>query len=80
MSQPTVPEKITVGISISLSGRFRLQGEQALRGVQLWVAYVNQRGGIYIEERAQSFPLELIAYDDRSKMDRAKDNVVRLLK
>lgn len=80
MSKPTVPEKITVGISISLSGKFRLQGVQALRGVQLWVAYVNQKGRIYLKQRAQSFPVELIAYNDRSKMDRAKDNVVRLLK
>jgi len=80
MSKPTVREKITVGISISLSGKFRLQGDQALRGVQLWVAYVNQKGGIYLEQRAQSLPVELIAYDDQSKMDRAKGNVIRLLK
>lgn len=80
MSKPTVPEKITVGISISLSGKLRLHGDQALRGVQLWVAYVNQKGGIYLKERAQSLPVELIAYNDQSKMDRAKDNVVRLLK
>ena len=80
MSKLRLPEKITVGISISLSGRFRLHGEQALRGVQLWVADVNQKGGIYLEQRAQSLPVELIAYDDQSKMDRAKDNVVRLLK
>ncbi|MBI2090255.1 MAG: ABC transporter substrate-binding protein [Deltaproteobacteria bacterium] len=80
MSRPTVPAKITVGISISLSGKFRIQGEQVLRGVQLWVAYVNQKGGLYIRQRAQSLPVELIAYDDRSKIDRAKDNVVRLLK
>jgi branched-chain amino acid transport system substrate-binding protein len=80
MSKPTVPEKITVGISISLSGKFRLQGVQALRGVKLWVAYVNQNGGIYLKEKAQSLPVEVIAYDDQSKTDRAKDNVVRLLK
>lgn len=80
MSKATLPEKITVGISIALSGKFRLQGDQALRGVQLWVAYVNQMGGIYLKERAQSLQVELIAYNDQSKMDRAKDNVVRLLK
>ena len=80
MSKPAVPEKITVGISISLSGKFHLQGIQALRGVQLWVTYVNQEGGIYLKERAQSLPVEVIAYDDHSKMDRAKKNVVRLLK
>ena len=80
MSKSAVPEKITVGISISLSGKFCLQGVQALRGIQLWVADVNQKGGIYLKERAQSLPIEVIAYNDQSKMDRAKDNVVRLLK
>jgi len=80
MSKPAVPEKITVGISISLSGKFCLQGVQALRGVQLWVAYVNQKGGIHLKERAQSLPVGVIVYNDQSKMDRAKDNVVRLLK
>jgi branched-chain amino acid transport system substrate-binding protein len=80
MPDPTVHEKISVGISISLSGRYRLQGEQVLRGVQLWVARVNQKGGIYIEERARSLPVELIAYDDRSKTDRAKENVAELIK
>jgi branched-chain amino acid transport system substrate-binding protein len=80
MPDPTVHEKITVGISISLSGKYRLQGEQVLRGVQLWIAHVNQKGGIYIKESARSLPVELIAYDDRSKTDRAKENVVQLIK
>ena len=80
MPQPTVHKKIIVGISISLSGKYRRQGEQALRGVRLWVAYANRNGGIYVKERAESLPVELIAYDDRSKIDRAKDNVAQLLK
>jgi branched-chain amino acid transport system substrate-binding protein len=80
MSKPAVCEKITAGISISLSGKFRLQGIEALRGVELWAAYLNHNGGIYLRERARSLPIEIIAYDDLSKKDRAKDNVVRLLK
>ena len=80
MPKATVHEKVTVGISISLSGKYRLQGEQVLRGVQLWVAYVKQKGGIYIKERARSLSVELIAYDDGSKIDRAKENVAQLLK
>lgn len=80
MSKSPLPKKITVGVSISLSGKFRLQGEQARRGIQLWVKHVNQQGGIYLNERAQSLPLRLIVYDDRSKTERAKGNVLRLLK
>ena len=77
---PRLAKKVTVGISVSLSGKFRAQGQQALHGIRLWVAYVNQHGGIHLADRAQSLPVELVAYDDRSKMDRAKDNVARLLK
>ncbi len=80
MSKVLSPQEITVGLSISLSGKFRLQGEQVFRGIRLWLLYVNQRGGIYLRDRAQSLPVRLIAYDDRSKIDLAKSNVVRLLK
>ncbi len=74
------PREITVGVSISLNGKFRLQGQQALRGIKLWVTAVNQQGGIYLKDRAQSLPVRLIVYDDRSKKDLAKSNVERLLK
>ncbi|HWP58417.1 MAG TPA: amino acid ABC transporter substrate-binding protein [Candidatus Acidoferrales bacterium] len=73
-------EKLTVGMSISLSGRLRLQAEQALRGVKLWVDYVTQRGGIYLNERARHVPVELVAYDDKSEVEQAKKNVARLIK
>ena len=33
-----------VGTSLSLSGRFRRQGEQALHGLQLWVEYARRAG------------------------------------
>ncbi|MCZ6624974.1 MAG: amino acid ABC transporter substrate-binding protein [Deltaproteobacteria bacterium] len=74
------PREITVGVSVSLSGKFRFQAEQALRGIKLWTKVVNQQGGIYLEDRAQSLPVQLIVYDDRSKTEPAKNNVVRLLK
>ncbi len=73
------PKEITLGLSISLSGKFRLQGEQALRGIQLWVEYVNQRGGIYLKDKALTRALRLIAYDDRSRKDLAASHVMRLL-
>lgn len=79
MSKLSLPREITVGVSLSLNGKFRLQGEQALRGIRLWVTYVNQQGGIYLRDRALSLPLRLIAYDDRSQRDLSAKNVLRLL-
>jgi len=36
---------VRVGVSLSLSGAFRLQGEQALSGLRLWTDYVADEGG-----------------------------------
>src|SRR5437762_2125754 len=38
--------EITAGLSVSLSGRFRIQGQQALNGLLLWQSWVNAHGGI----------------------------------
>jgi branched-chain amino acid transport system substrate-binding protein len=70
--------EITVGLSISLSGRFQLQGQHALNGHLLWQSYINGLGGIAfpsVEKRS----VRLIWYDDRSQISGAKNNVLRLL-
>lgn len=55
---------VNVGLSISLSGKYRRLGAQALEGVQLWAG----RSGA-----------ELFAYDDSSRKDLAIENARRLL-
>lgn len=71
-------QEILIGLSISLTGRFSLQGQQALNGIRLWKSYVNAQGGITIgaEERQ---PVRLVYYDDQSRVRRAQQNVLRLL-
>jgi ABC-type branched-subunit amino acid transport system substrate-binding protein len=39
-------DEIRAGVSLSLSGEFQLQGQDALRGVRLWVAYIERDEGI----------------------------------
>ena len=71
--------EIRVGFSISLSGKFQLQGRQALQGLLLWQSYINAQGGIAIrpgEKRA----VRLIWYDDHSRINGAWENVVQLLR
>jgi len=60
--------EILAGVSCSLSGRFGLQGRQALNGIALWVEY-----------SAPALPVRLIAYDDESRAAQARANVLRLL-
>ena len=55
---------LTVGISISLTGKYARQGLQALQGAQLWA----ERAGV-----------QLVYYDDESRSQRSADNARRLL-
>ena len=69
--------EVTLGLSISLAGRFEAQGRQAARGLQLWVAQVNNAGGLTL--RAGRRRVRLILSDDASRTDSALRNVERLL-
>lgn len=71
--------EITVGFSISLSGKFQLQGRQALQGFLLWQSYINAQGGIAIRD-GENRSVRLIWYDDHSRIGCARENVVRLLR
>ena len=46
-----------VGIPVSLSGQFRVQGRQALAGLQAWAEGVNRSGGLFIGELNASVPV-----------------------
>jgi branched-chain amino acid transport system substrate-binding protein len=59
---------ITVGAALSLTGRFAVQGEQAHRGLQLWVEDVNAAGGMVVPERGGSAPIRLLIHDDQSRV------------
>src|SRR3989304_4954592 len=60
--------EVLAGVSLSLSGRFRLQGQEALNGIRLWV------------DRTSPFlPLRLTVLDDESRSEQARENVLRLL-
>jgi branched-chain amino acid transport system substrate-binding protein len=75
MSRP----EITIGLSVSLSGKFHPQGQQALQGARLWRAYINAQGGIGVQN-GEKRSVRLIWYDDRSQINFARKNVCQLLK
>ena len=70
---------IRVGLSVSVSGRFKLQGQQALSGVLLWQSHANAQGGISINSGV-SRSVRLVWYDDGSRANRARDNVLQLIR
>jgi branched-chain amino acid transport system substrate-binding protein len=75
MSRP----EITIGLSVSLSGRVDPQGQQALQGIRLWQAYINAQGGIAVQN-GEKRSVRLIWYDDRSQISFVRRNVCQLLR
>src|SRR5229473_2816886 len=71
--------EVAVGLSISLTGRFRPQGQQALQGIRLWQSYINTQGGIAVRN-GEKRSVRLIWYDDRSQISFAQQNVFQLLR
>ncbi len=70
-------QKIKFGASISLSGRYKIQGKESFEGLCLWVKDTNQSGGISIKDK--KFPVELIHYDDESSKDKCQRLVEKLI-
>lgn len=70
---------IRAGVSLSLTGRYALQGRQALCGLQLWAAWVNEGGGLPVGGGAPPQSVLLEVSDDRGRIADAQKNVDRLL-
>jgi branched-chain amino acid transport system substrate-binding protein len=70
-------QKIKFGASISLSGRYKIQGKQSFEGLCLWVKDTNQSGGISL--KGKKFQVELIHYDDESSADKCQKLVEKLI-
>ncbi len=69
---------IKVGIPVSLSGQFSLQGQQTLAGIWAWVDDVNGAGGLAVRGVAQS--VELVYRDDESRRSRAAEITHELIR
>lgn len=70
---------ILAGASLSLEGRFALQGRQALRGLELWTTWINGAGGLAPAPGRALQPVCLRVYNDHSRVAEAQKNVHRLL-
>ncbi|MDO8613326.1 MAG: amino acid ABC transporter substrate-binding protein [Dehalococcoidia bacterium] len=72
-------DAIRFGATISTSGRYSLQGRQALAGLQAWAKATNVEGGVRISQLEGMLPVTLIHYDDAGSPERAVANVERLI-
>jgi len=72
-------DAIRFGATISTSGRYALQGRQALAGLQAWAKATKLEGGVRISQLEGMLPVTLIHYDDAGSPERAVANVERLI-
>jgi branched-chain amino acid transport system substrate-binding protein len=74
------PKSIRIGYAISLSGpNAQGAGITVLPNYRLWVKEVNAAGGIMLKSVGKRVPIEVIEYDDLSKVDNAVEAVERLI-
>jgi len=70
---------LKVGIPVSLSGQFQVQGRQALAGLQAWAEDVNESGGVKVGSSDVGRPVSVIYYDDASETAQACQATERLI-
>ncbi|MBQ09958.1 MAG: hypothetical protein CMJ45_00205 [Planctomyces sp.] len=70
---------LKVGIPVSLSGQFQVQGRQALSGLHAWAEDVNESGGVNVGHSDVGRSVSVIYYDDASKADGARQATERLI-
>jgi branched-chain amino acid transport system substrate-binding protein len=70
---------IKFGASVSVSGRYALQGRQMLAGLRAWVEAVNAGEGLGVHGIEAKAPVRLVYYDDASSPAGAAANTERLL-
>jgi len=75
----TSHEPVVAGVSVSVSGPLRRQGQDAYDGIRLWVEHVTCAGGLPFGRDGATRPLRLVALDDASSPSSARLNVARLL-
>ena len=84
LAEMTTSEKVRssnplkIGMAVSLSGQFQVQGRQALSGLQAWAADVNRAGGIRVSSKSPT-PVSLVYYDDASNRNQVRQATERLI-
>lgn len=71
-------KNVTVGVSLSLTGGYGIQGNSAHNGILAWAEHVNRQGGIF-GGFTKKYPVRLIVYDDRSSPKILRRNLIKLI-
>lgn len=72
-------KRLKLGISISLTGSYSVQGVESFRGLALYVSDANARDGVYVPQLGRRLPVDLVHLDDESDADKCRGNIGRLI-
>ncbi|MFI5102551.1 MAG: amino acid ABC transporter substrate-binding protein [Terriglobales bacterium] len=70
-------QTITIGFTVSRTGKLKVDSEEQLKGFELWRDQVNAAGGIKAGERRHQ--VRFITYDDESNPERVQQSYTRLI-
>jgi branched-chain amino acid transport system substrate-binding protein len=71
---------LSVGVAVSQTGIYALQGQQALQGLRLWLEDTNEHGGLFVPELRRRVRLQLITADDHSQRAEVERLIEGLIK
>jgi branched-chain amino acid transport system substrate-binding protein len=75
------PKSVRIGYAIPLTGSNTLSaGMTVVSHYRLWVKEVNEAGGIMLKSIGKRVPIEVIEYDDESRVERTVEIIDRLIK
>lgn len=66
LPQASAKDSMTVGFSMSLTGKYAPGAAGQMQSYQLWEETVNKQGGIYVKKYGKKLPVKLVYYDDKS--------------
>ena len=72
-------DSITLGIAVSLSGRYALLGRQVLEGLECYIRDVNADGGLLLRDENRKVPVRLTVEDDESDETKVRGLVEKLI-
>jgi len=70
-------DALTIGLTISQTGKLNNDATAQLRGIELWRDEVNARGGI--KAASKTYKVNLVSYDDESQNTRVQQLYTRLI-
>lgn len=76
---PPAPETIKIGSVIALTGPAALFGAEKKIAMEILVEWINEGGGIYIEEYGKKLPVELIIEDEAGVPEKAVSATEKLI-